>query len=159
MSNSYVFLDEDEFNPIYCVECRLHIPRAYSDANRGLCADCLEAQEKAAANALAQKQAALNQQAAQDAQRQQLVYSTNTGRGKCPQCSSVNIAETQERVSNSSGGTMKATGCVLIVVSIICFWPLAIVGIVLCVLGMFTPSTAVVGTSRSCQACGYRWKV
>lgn len=40
MGAPYVFTQDDQMNPVYCVQCRAHIPIAVSNANRGLCAIC-----------------------------------------------------------------------------------------------------------------------
>lgn len=37
------FQGDDDFVPVYCVECRQHISRSWSNANEGLCIDCLKA--------------------------------------------------------------------------------------------------------------------
>jgi len=37
----FVFTNADRMQPVYCIGCRTHIPRAVSNAGRGLCPDCL----------------------------------------------------------------------------------------------------------------------
>ncbi len=37
---------DDQMQPVYCVKCRKHIPRAVSSANGGLCGYCLIVQEQ-----------------------------------------------------------------------------------------------------------------
>jgi len=35
------FTDDDRMNPVFCIGCRTHIPKAVSNSNRGLCPACV----------------------------------------------------------------------------------------------------------------------
>jgi len=40
MSNSYIFTEEDNLNPIYCILCHSHIPQSVSITYKGYCYNC-----------------------------------------------------------------------------------------------------------------------
>lgn len=71
MNPNWTYSDEDKVNPTYCTQCRIHVPRAISNAD-GWCPDCVQKLQDAQ-DAMRRQQIAQNQQrAAQQAQAQVL---------------------------------------------------------------------------------------
>ncbi len=149
MGPPYVFTQDDQMNPVYCTQCRVHIPRVVSNQGRGLCPVCI-------ANNVAISQAQAQQTAQAHQFQQAQIYNTATGLGSCPQCNSPNIIQLDlHRPSN--GGGLVVGGLVLCVCSLCCFWPLAIVGVVMMIMGVVQRPSQPYGTSRVCRYCGHRW--
>lgn len=147
---AYNFTQDDNLNPLYCIQCRTHIPRAVSNAGRGLCPLCIAKNQQASANqALAQQ--------AQQAANQQAIYQFNSGMGLCPQCHSSNLEEIIER-DGSTASALGGAGCLGTMLGLCCFWPMLIVTIPMSLFGA-TSSSRIVGRSRLCRYCGHRWPV
>lgn len=161
----YFFSQEDQMFPVYCTDCRAHIPKIISNQNGGLCPTCLakttlQFQQRVVSQMQAQAQA----QTAQKAQ-QQALFDKNTGLGKCPQCQSTNIVQFDNKVENQGqANAFGITGLVCIAVGAITF---CVGGFLLVGLGIFFLLGATISsfqkqkinTSRQCEHCGYRWQV
>lgn len=146
------FSPDDQMNPVYCVRCRAHVPRAVSNANGGVCSQCY-----ALATTLAQQQIAAHQQLA--VQRQQAQFNLNSGLGSCPQCSSTNVQQIHGTVANGSKNSLVTAGAVLLLLGL-CIWPLFIIGLVILIVGACMQPTNPTGhISRTCNCCGFRWPV
>jgi hypothetical protein len=155
-----VFTQDDQMFPVYCLACRVHIPRLVSNANQGYCAPCLIKHNQAVADAAAAKLAA--DAAAADAYRQKL-FSANTGKGFCPRCSSPNLLDEDTSRVNSSRGNTQGVGCILCLLSIllICvggLWLLPI-GLIVLIVGFCLPAKTSGSRVRHCQNCGNQWAV
>lgn len=157
----YQFSQDDILFPVYCVNCKTHIPKQVSNAGGGWCPVCIGRQHA---------QAVQNAQAAQAAQQAHAaaLYSTVTGLGYCPQCQSTNIVQFDNVAQVKTGGLgVGLAGIVLFVVGIpfICVGGIGLIfmaaGFVMIMISLFTPSarTHAIGTSRECRYCGFRWQV
>ena len=63
MNSTYTFSPDDMMNPIYCRECRTHIPRDVSTEGSGLCLACFSKREQANVSRDAQRASNVTQQA------------------------------------------------------------------------------------------------
>lgn len=138
-----LFTDEDQMFPVYCPQCKAHIPRALSNVQK-ICNGC---QSQAAYQSAAQIQL-------QQAQMQQF-YATNTGLGICQQCQSTNIGE---QTSGSQGCGQAAFGIAAIVTGLLGFFfcPLWCGTLLFIGLMFVVPRDEI---SRWCKSCGNRWIV
>ena len=85
LNPQFAFTPDDMMNPVYCKQCRTHIPALISSQYYGMCPDCSQAYQQSQALALQQQQAAQAQQAAaQQAAHQQAVAAKATKRGMLP---------------------------------------------------------------------------
>lgn len=161
MSAPFLFTPDDQIYPVYCTQCRAHIPRAVSNAGHGLCPSCIQANQAAAVASAAQAQAAQAAQAQAQQQQRHALYHTNTGMGLCPQCSSPNIVQVVDQVPNPAKNALMGAGCLLALVGVfLCFLGFLLpVGIVLMIVGACLPANKATGLSRSCRYCGHRWAV
>jgi hypothetical protein len=64
MNPTFTFSPDDMMNPVYCRQCRTHIPLAVSAQGNGLCPDCVQANQQAQTIAFQQQQSAQAQRAA-----------------------------------------------------------------------------------------------
>ena len=72
MAQAPDFTPDDHMNPVYCIQCRVHIPLSVSQQNGRLCPDCVQVNHQAQAAADQQRQAAHAQQAAAHQAAQQI---------------------------------------------------------------------------------------
>jgi hypothetical protein len=156
---SYVFTVDDQINPVYCINCRTHIPRSVSNSGRGLCPSCIQSQRVQQAQQAAANQAALVNQQQAAANHQQAVFAHQTGLGFCPQCRSTNVIQIANRTPNGSKSGLIGAGVTMMIISVFCLWPLFVVGLILLIVGACQNSNNQIGTSRVCQYCGNRWAV
>ena len=98
MNPNWTYSDDDKINPIYCTQCRIHIPRNLSAYANGLCPDCVQ---KLQAAQQAQPQALQN-----TVQQYQLPTS-------CPQCRAGDIYKVSE-VYKQGNATGSSTGGVFV---------------------------------------------
>lgn len=143
------FTPDDHMNPVYCIGCRVHTPRAVSNANRGLCTTCIAKLTPAVVQAAPPVQIAAP--VVQPQYQQPML-------GHCPQCRSPYLADVPNSVGNSTKNGLISGGCTLLCVGI-CIWPLAIVGIAMIIIGICLPGRQVTHISRVCQSCGHRWQI
>ena len=47
MNSTYTFSPDDAMNPVYCRECRVHIPDDISVQGKGVCPDCIATKHQA----------------------------------------------------------------------------------------------------------------
>jgi hypothetical protein len=98
---SQVFTDEDNLFPIYCVSCKAHTPRLFSDQNQGRCEACVF--NDAAKVAQAHKDATAAQAKAAYER-----YHTDTRMGECSNCRSRNIRQFDVLDARQSNATTAA---------------------------------------------------
>lgn len=156
----YNFSQDDVLFPIYCTQCRSHIPRDISDLGKGLCPDCISANVVAMqALALAKQQAQQQRQAQQQAAKAAL-HAVDTGLGRCPVCGSTNLSKDFDFHVNHSKSSNLSWSLAMVaagIVSLVCCLPVAVVliplGIVLGVLSLLQSSGTRV-YFRNCNSCG-----
>ncbi len=153
MQPAYQFTDDDRFYPIYCTQCKAHIPKAVSNSGGGICPPC----HQVATTLVAQQQANIQQRAQMVAHAR---FHTNTGRGKCPQCQALNINQFQVQQSNNTGGIL-IVGFAFLGTGLFCCLPVSAVGAIMIIVGIIMACVGprTVSTSRECGNCGFRWTV
>lgn len=149
MAQNYVFTQDDQMSPVYCIRCRSHIPRAVSNSNGGLCDDCLSHQRQAAQQAQAKASAAA------------------VGLSACPHCHALKVQSIPQYESSAAiSSSYIRAGLLLILLGVAlfcCVWVVAIVmvglGFLFIIIGFLTPSRHLVSTTYHCTACDARWVI
>lgn len=149
MAQNYVFTQDDQMNPVYCIGCRAHIPIALSNRNGGLCDACLQqrAQATQQANAVSAAVAA--------------------GFSLCPHCHAVKVQSIpQYESSRSTNNGYVRAGLLLMMLSaaFLCCVPWAFflmfgLGAIFILGGCLAPSRHIVSTTHHCTGCGAKWVV
>lgn len=146
-----MFTDEDNLYPVYCTKCKAHTPRAVSNANNGLCANCVAPAPQVLSNPTPTK------------------YKPTDPRpvaGKCPVCHMGNVLEIPHTVPNMLHQAIEILGLISIVCGIglgftvigICPGAvLAGLGFLLFFAAMLIPPNYVASRSRRCESCGHQW--
>ncbi len=159
MNPDFTFSPDDLMNPIYCRNCRVHIPAKVSTSGGGYCPDCNIARHHAQV-AAQQAQIAVQQQKAMLSQQSAQLLNLNPAMGWCPRCQSPNLDQLNDNSLGSAGRSLKGAGCVLCAISWFVLWPLLVVGIALYAAGSSLGGRRPIGTfgsSLQCRSCGHRW--
>lgn len=111
-----VFTVDDQMQPVYCVSCRVHIPRALSSANGGLCDPCKADQDARAAKAVHDA----NQKRFYDRMKA-MGYRDN--KAVCLYCGQPSV---WVKPGYDKNQTMRGAGCAL---GMLCLWPLLLLAL------------------------------
>lgn len=153
----FVFTQDDLMQPVYCIQCRAHIPRAVSNANKGVCGSCLSAPTPQVSPLSLQAVIPPQQVAMQQA------IATNFGLGRCPICGSSQVNEYANTVENDSKRTWGSVSLIFILIGAvtICFGGFVFItlGIIFFIVSLCTPDQKTLSYGRSCGGCGHRWQI
>jgi len=143
----YVFDQDDMMQPIYCIQCRSHIPRIVSNLGKGLCPICIA------------HNVHISLQAPASPPTPVVVIQGPT----CPNCGSSSVSDYSHQVRNDTRASMSAVGGLLIFLGVlgICFGGLilAFIGFLIFIVAICLPAKNTVGFGRRCAGCGHSWSI
>ena len=141
---SYHFTDDDRMQPIYCIGCRKHIPRALSNQNSGYCQVCDIPPPPPPASP--------DPTPITDAWKWITRKPVIAPPICCARCGSMNCREEIDR-DNTARNIMSAFSLITLALSC-CLWPLIFVFLLLFFFALFIP-TSIRRAERVCYACGF----